>query len=120
MREIRRALGMTEAQLGKRMGLAQSSIAELESSEAHGAVSLNSLRRIAEALDGELVYAIVPRDSLATILRDRVEKFAHDRVTRVAQTMTLEDQAIPKDQLERQVDGLVQELMEKPPRRIWD
>jgi len=119
-REIRRALGITETQLGRRLGLAQSSVAELEASEAQGTASLNSLRRLAEALDGDLVYAIVPRRPLAEMLRSRVEQFARGRVKRVSHTMRLEDQPIPQESLDRQTQALIRELMEKPPRRIWD
>jgi predicted DNA-binding mobile mystery protein A len=118
--EIRRALGMTEAQLGTSLGVAQSTIAELESREAKGTVSLNSLRRLAHALDCEVVYAIVPRKSLITMLQLRVREFARARMLRVAQTMKLEDQALPNEELDRQLEDLVQEFMEKPPRSIWD
>jgi len=41
--------------------------ADLEAAEERGAISLNSLRRAAEAMDCELVYVVVPRGVAATI-----------------------------------------------------
>ena len=42
------------------MGVTQPTVQRLELSEAEGAIQLKSLRRAAEALDCDLVYALVP------------------------------------------------------------
>ena len=60
LRAVRDALGMTTAQLGKRLGVSQPRIVELEQSEVSGRVTLNTLQRAAEALGCRLVYALVP------------------------------------------------------------
>jgi predicted DNA-binding mobile mystery protein A len=49
-RAIRDALGMTTAQLGKRLGVSQPRIVEIEQTEVSGTITLNSLQRTAEAL----------------------------------------------------------------------
>ena len=75
---IRRALGMTEAQLAERMGITQSSLHRLESSEAAGTIGLDSLRRAAEALDCEVAYVLVPREQLeATVNAPCPQSRAH-------------------------------------------
>ena len=51
IRAIRDALGMTRGQLGARLGVKPQSIADLEQSEALGTIRLESLRRVAEALE---------------------------------------------------------------------
>ena len=61
VRAVRDALGMTAEQLGERMGITQPSVNRLELSEAAGTIQLNTLRRAAEALGCEVVYALVPR-----------------------------------------------------------
>ena len=63
-RAIRDAFGMTAGQLGARMGVTQPTIQKLERSEQEGTIQLGSLRRLAEALDCELVYVFVPRQRL--------------------------------------------------------
>src|ERR1700719_1907543 len=77
---IREALGMTTAQLAKRLKMRQPSVVELEQSEARGSVQLRTLRRVAEALDCTLVYALVPNKPLETMVRDRARKVARQRL----------------------------------------
>ena len=60
-RSIREVLGMTKEQLGARVGLTVSAISTLERSERNGVITIRSLQRLAEGLDCDLVYAIVPR-----------------------------------------------------------
>jgi len=63
VKAIREALGMTTAQLAKRMGVSQPRAVTLEQAEARGAITLDSLERAEQALDCRLVYALVPRHS---------------------------------------------------------
>src|SRR5215212_1792829 len=67
IREIRSALGMSAAQLAHRLGVGQSTVAKLEKSEAEATISLQSLRKVAEAMDCTLVYAFVPRNTLQSV-----------------------------------------------------
>ena len=89
---IRTTLGMTTRQLGERLGVAQSTVVALEKSEATDRISLHSLRRAAEALDCELHYVLVPRQSLKERVEQRAEYVAHKAVSNVTHTMRLEDQ----------------------------
>ncbi len=91
---IRRALGMTEAQLAKRMGITQLTLHRLESSEASGTIQLDSLRRAAEALDCQVVYLLVPRTSLADAVEARARDLARAELGRVSQSMALEAQDV--------------------------
>ncbi|MFQ5417727.1 MAG: helix-turn-helix domain-containing protein, partial [Myxococcota bacterium] len=61
VRAIREALGMNGRQLAERIGIARSHLSQIESAEARDSVSLRTLRRVADALGCELVYAFVPR-----------------------------------------------------------
>ena len=66
IKALREALGMSTAQLAKRLGIKQPSLVALEQSEAKGTIELATLRRVAEALDCTLVYALVPNKPLET------------------------------------------------------
>ncbi len=70
IKAIREALGMSTAQLAKRLGIKQPSLVALEQSEAKGTIELATLRRVAEALDCTLVYALVPNKPLESTIRD--------------------------------------------------
>lgn len=59
IREIRERLGLTQAQLAKRIGTSQSTIARLEDTDYEG-YSLPTLQRIADALKCRLVVKFEP------------------------------------------------------------
>lgn len=61
---IRTSLGMTSRQLAARIECSQSTLAALEKSEAEDRITLQSLRKVADALDCDLQYVLVPRSSL--------------------------------------------------------
>src|SRR5258705_5445958 len=120
LRAIRDALGMTQAQFARRLGVSQPRIIELEQSEVGGSVTVNTLQRAAEALGCRLVYALVPEKPLAETVRERAELIAERQLKAVEQTMRLEDQSVKdttaaKD-LRRQ---FVEELLRRP-ARLWD
>src|ERR1700689_487956 len=71
IKAIREALGMSSAQLAKRMGIKQPTLTEIEQSELRGTIQLTTLRRGAEAMECTLVYALVPKKSLETTVRDQ-------------------------------------------------
>src|SRR5271168_4983218 len=90
LRAIRDALGMTTAQYGKRLGVSQPRIVELEQSEVSGSVTLNTLQRAAEALGCRLFYVLVPEKPLAETVRERAEFVANRQSSAVEHTMRLE------------------------------
>jgi transcriptional regulator with XRE-family HTH domain len=57
----RTALMVSTSYVAEKMGVSRSSYSHMEKGEADGRLSLRNLRRIAEALDCELVYAIRPK-----------------------------------------------------------
>ena len=65
----------------------------LEQSEAADRIRLDTLRRAADALGCDLVYLLVPRQPLQTVVQERARELAHEQVAAVEQTMRLEDQA---------------------------
>jgi len=120
LRAIRDALGMTSQQLGRRLGIAQPSVVELEQSEARGTVTLKTLERAAEALGCRLVYALVPMRPLSEIVDRRANEVAERKLASVEQTMRLEDQAVnTKRGREEQKRKLIEELLRRP-ARLWD
>jgi predicted DNA-binding mobile mystery protein A len=114
---IREALGMTTAQLAGRLGMKQPSVVAIEQSEARGAIQLATLRRVAEALDCTLVYALVPNKPLEEIVRERARAFARRRRGPVEHSMLLEDQTAPGKNADARVDEIVRETN---PRLFWD
>ena len=118
VRAIRDALGMSSRQLAARMDISQPAVAQLERSEADGVVQLDTLRRAAEALECDLVYALVPRASLTEIIGNRARTVARVDIATVDRTMRLEQQGLTTDQLERRIDDYAARLITAG--RLWD
>jgi predicted DNA-binding mobile mystery protein A len=119
VKAIREALGMSTAQLAKRLGIKQPSVVALEQSEAKGTIELATLRRVAEALDCTLVYALVPKNPLETMVRDRARAFARRRLEPVEHSMLLENQKV-KTKAKAAAARLDEIIRETNPRLFWD
>lgn len=119
IKAIREALGMTTAQLAKRMGVAQPRIVELEKREAARIVTLQSLERAAEALDCRVVYILVPNGPLEDRINARAEAVAELHLSAVEHTMRLEKQGV-NDRVRRDAlkKKIVDDLLERP-ARLW-
>jgi predicted DNA-binding mobile mystery protein A len=108
---------MSTAQLALRLGIKQPSVVDLERSEMRGTIALSTLRRVAEALDCTLVYALVPNKPLQAMVRDRARALVRQRRAAVEHSMLLEDQAAASEDFEEQLDELVRTIN---PGRLWD
>lgn len=116
IKAIREALGMTTAQLAKRLGIRQPSVVNLQMSEEKGTIELATLRRAAAALDCTLVYALIPNEPLETTIRERARAFLRRRRQPVEHTMLLEDQQVKDGLTDAQLDEV---LRETNPRLFW-
>jgi len=89
---IREALEMSQAQLAARLGVSRPRVAQIEDSEIADALTLKTLRHVAEALDCKLVYALVPNKPLEATVRERKASVAKSLMWSLEQTMRLEAQ----------------------------
>lgn len=119
IRTIRRALGMSAADLGARMALSKARVLAIEKSEARGALNLDTLHRAAEALDCVLVYALIPRKPLEQTVRERALEVAAEHVSAVDHTMRLEDQDVNRQTAQRQLHEVAEDLVRRSPRSLW-
>lgn len=117
VRAIRDAIGMTGAQLARRLGMTAQGIVSLERSEASGKIQLNTLRRAAEAMDCILVYALVPKTSLTEMVDHRARDIALQALRRVSHSMALEDQQVDRD-LEKRVQTYIDTALRD--RDLWE
>lgn len=121
IRFVRQSIGMSLRQLGERMGIKPQSVSDIELREADGKVTLATLREAAEALDMRVVYAFVPKQgTMSEMVRRQARKLAEDAVARTSISMSLEEQSVPREELLREVDYLVEELMRKNTRTFWN
>ena len=76
---MRNALGMSVSQLAKRLNITQSSASGLEKREKEGRLTLKKLKEMANAMDCDLIYAFVPRDSLEKTIHDQARKKSREK-----------------------------------------
>ncbi|MEK7252771.1 MAG: mobile mystery protein A [Actinomycetota bacterium] len=117
IRAIRDALGMTTSELADRLGLSQSTISDLETSELHDTIRLGSLRRAAGALDCDLVYFLLPHTSLDEAVRRQARRKAAQHLDPVAHHSRLEDQAVTSEEADAQLNELVSQFIDR--RGLW-
>jgi predicted DNA-binding mobile mystery protein A len=120
VKAIREALGMTTRQLAQRIGVVQSRVVDIEKAEVTGSITLESLERGARALDCELIYALVPRKPLETMVEERATILAKRSVNAVRHSMALEDQSLDEAEEHEQIRRLTRQLEEKSSSRLWD
>jgi predicted DNA-binding mobile mystery protein A len=120
LRAIRDAMGMTTAQFGKRLGVSQPRVVELEQSEVNGSVTFNTLQRAAETLGCRLVYAIIPERPLADTVHERADLMASRLTGAVAQSMRLEDQEVTNKEAAKALHRREVERLLRRPARLWD
>ena len=118
VRAVRDALGMSGAQLGRRVGVTAQSVADLEKSEASGTIQLKTLRRVAEALDCVVVYALLPRSSLEDMVQGRAREIARKELVRIAHTMDLEAQGLSQEEREEQIETFIRYHLRE--RDLWE
>ena len=119
LKEIREAIGRTERQQAERLGISGSTLHKSEQSEAQERITLGQLRKLADGLDCELVYALVPRKPLTEVVRDRAKQLAKEEVYGVAHTMSLEDQRPTDARIQKQVARRAEELLRGKWSDLW-
>ena len=121
IKAIRTGLNMSMQQLGHKLGVSKQAVLDIERRESHGAITIRSLREIAQALNMEFVYGFVPKEgSLNDLIEARAKQLATDIVMRTANTMQLEDQANSYQRIEAAIEERKQELIQQLPTILWD
>jgi predicted DNA-binding mobile mystery protein A len=118
VRAIRDAIGMSGAQLAQRIGVTAQTIDSLEKSETAGTLQLKNLRRLAEAMDCTLVYALVPNRPLTQMVNERAREIALHDLSRVAHTMRLEAQETGNEGVEGRIDAYIRDNVSA--RDLWN
>lgn len=114
VRAIREALGMSAADLAERMGVTETSALRLEVSERQRRIRMDTLERAAEALDCDVIYALVPRKTLEQMVREQAGTKAAQQLGRVAHSMLLEGQQVSDDVTSEQLREITSELLDSP------
>ena len=111
---------MTAKQLAARLGMSQQAVARIENDELAGAVTIKTMRRVAEQLNCVFVCGFVPCTSLEDTVVRQAHKVASKRLARASQTMRLEDQALSPKENQQALDDMVDSLVSTLPPTLWN
>jgi len=90
---VREALGLTLAEVGQHLRATRQTVQKFERAEATDRITLGTLRRVADAMGCDLIYALVPKSGSFTELAEHpTRERAYRDVKSVVHTMALEDQ----------------------------
>lgn len=107
---VRKVLGISLSKLAERAGVSKSTAAQAERREAEGKLTLDTLKKMARAMECDFVYAFVLRRDVKAILNDQAKKKAKEILQRSDTHMLLEDQRVEtstKERLERIAERLL-------------
>jgi predicted DNA-binding mobile mystery protein A len=120
VKTIRKALGMTHAQLAQRVGESRQAVRELEQSEAGKRITLERLEALASALGCRLTYALVPlAGSTESTRRNQACQLADNLLSQTRHSMGLEAQSPTDSELENQRERLVEKLLRDNSSALW-
>lgn len=117
---LRKALGMSGAEVAARMGVSRGAVYQAERNEREGAITINQMQKLAEAMGGRFVYAIVPEGSVEDVIRAQARRKAEARIRRASAHMALEKQSLPSAQTRQRIEELADELVRDMPPDFWE
>lgn len=118
---IRTALKMTLKQLGTKLSITAQSVKEIELREKNGAITLNTLKEVGNALDMRLVYGFIPKEkTISAMIEKRAQEIAEMIVLRTSVTMNLEDQGNSAARIKKAIEEMADEIKREMPKYLWD
>lgn len=112
---------MSLQQLAHKLSITKQSVQEIEKREKEGNITLKTLKDAANALDMQLVYGLVPKDStLDALIERKAKELAIQIVSRTSNTMKLEDQENSKDRIKKAIEERTILLKNEMPKMLWD
>lgn len=117
---MRKALGMSGAQVASRMGVTRAAIYQAERNEKDGAITIKQMEKLAESLGGRFVYAIVPQESVEDVIQRQALLKAKARIGRASAHMALESQSLSAQQTRQKIEDYARELVRTMPPDFWE
>jgi predicted DNA-binding mobile mystery protein A len=118
---VRTAMNMSLVQLAKRLKKTSVSVKEIEEREQNKTITLNKLIEVAEKLDLQFVYALLPKESsIEKIIEKRALQVAREIVMRTSHSMKLEEQENREERLQRAIKDRAEQIKQEMPKYLWD
>lgn len=116
---LRKALGMSGSEVATRMGVSRNAVYQAERNERNGAITINHMQALAQAMGGQFVYAVIPKGSVEDLTLAQAQRIAQSRIWRASALMALENQSLPSAQITERIEQLANELVLDMPPDFW-
>lgn len=120
---MRKGLGMSGPQMAKRADVTKAAIYQAERKEVLGEITIKQMEKLASALGGQFVYAIVPGKNAHTItdiIHAQALAKAKAIVSRAGTHMALEKQSLNIEMTNVEIKRLTERLEHDQPSDFWD
>ena len=109
---MRQALCMSLGNLAKLSNLSSATVQQTEKREANKKVTLETLSKMADAMNCELIYAFVPKKKIKEFLRDKAYEKAAKLVRSADVHMELEGQKVTQE-ITKRIKRIAEDLLAK-------
>jgi|TARA_R110002073_G_scaffold288519_3_gene453312 predicted DNA-binding mobile mystery protein A len=117
---FQQAIGMNAPALAERLGISRNNIYAAIQNEQAGTISVNQLEKIAEAMGGRLVYAIIPREGpVEEIVLAQARAKARRIIQRTRAHMALEEQTEGLRSEAEMIEELAADIIREGRRDFW-
>ena len=101
LRAVRNALGLSRESIAKKLKVTQAAVRDYERAEADEAITLATLRKVAGALDCDLVVGLIPRGgrSFIDLAAKHDPEIAHLKATEHSMALEAQGSGDVKDQV---------------------
>ncbi len=118
--KVRNTLDISFSYIAKKLNTSRQVANSFEQNEIDGTITLNTLKKVAEALDCNLVYAFVPKDkSFEKLVENKADKIAEYIISRTSNSMNLEMQKLSKPEILRQKKQMKNDILQNNLKNLW-
>lgn len=118
VKELRRALGLTQRQMAIRLGMSQPSYMRIEKNL--GSSGMKTIARFLKELNCEISVRIKPNEPFSKLIRKRAYLKAKSMLGRTYANMALEKQSPDKRTYEKRLRELTEEMASNPGPALWE
>lgn len=120
LRTVRKAFKIPAKVIMSRAGITKSELFRVERAEVEGTLTLKKLQDTAQALGCAFHYAVVPNDTIESIIEKRAYQHARKLLGQANTHMQLEEQGVADDITEQQIKLVAQDLINEMPDWFWE
>jgi predicted DNA-binding mobile mystery protein A len=116
---VRNTLNITFSYIAKKLNTSPQVIKKFEQNEVEGTITINTLKKVADAMECDLVYAFVPKaGSFENLIDNRAEQISDSLISRASNSMDLEMQNVSEEEIISQKMNFKNELKQNL-KKLW-